>query len=87
MDAGVALYDRLGVDFTLLSFGGDTAPVAEAFADAGVPLDVLDIEDAAAATLYERRLVLVGPDQHVLWRGDAPPDDAAALARTVAARA
>ena len=34
---------------------------------------VLDIDNAEAAKLYERRLVLVRPDGHVAWRADAMP--------------
>ena len=37
----------------------------------GVPLTVLDVDDAEAAALYARKLVLVRPDRHVAWRGDA----------------
>src|SRR5262249_44129670 len=32
-----------------------------------------------AIELYEKRLVLVRPDGHVAWRGDASPLDAAAV--------
>jgi Aromatic-ring hydroxylase, C-terminal len=40
---------------------------------------VADIEDPDAAALYERRLVLVRPDGHIAWRGDASPTDAVGL--------
>jgi hypothetical protein len=43
----------------------------------GVPLVVVDIDLPEARALYRRKLVLVRPDQHVAWRGDAEP--AAAL--------
>jgi len=38
---------------------------------------------AALAALYERPLVLVRPDGHVCWRGDAAPADPAAVAARV----
>ena len=40
---------------------------------------VHDIDDAAIAKLYERKLVLVRLDGHVAWRGQVCPDDAFAL--------
>ena len=45
----------------------------------GVPLRVETITDSAIARLYEKPLVLVRPDLHVAWRGDAVPGDAATL--------
>ena len=85
LEPGVALYDRFGVDFTLLVFeqDADTAPFAAAFEAAGAPLAILPVENTEIAALYERPLVLVGPDQHVLWRGDAAPDNPAALVASV----
>jgi hypothetical protein len=44
-----------------------------------VPLAVLDIDARDAAGLYDHKLVLSRPDQHVGWRGYALPDDASAL--------
>ncbi|MDQ1538270.1 MAG: hypothetical protein QOE58_2663 [Actinomycetota bacterium] len=38
-------------------------------------MEVVDIEDPHAGTLYERNLVLLRPDQHVVWRGDTSPED------------
>jgi hypothetical protein len=45
----------------------------------GVPFKVLHIDDAEAATLYAKKLVLVRPDRHVAWRADVEPDDPLAL--------
>jgi hypothetical protein len=50
-----------------------------AAAQAGVPLDVIDIDVPAVSELYARRLVLVRPDGHVAWRADEPPADARAV--------
>jgi 2-polyprenyl-6-methoxyphenol hydroxylase-like FAD-dependent oxidoreductase len=75
LDDGSSLYDHFGPGFTLLAFAGaDTAPARRAAAESGVPLKVLDIVDPAIAARYERKMVLVRPDQHVAWRGDRWPD-------------
>ena len=79
---GRSTLDLFGRGFTLLRFGGDApdpAPLATAAAARGVPLEVADSGDPAIARLYERALVLVRPDGHVAWRGDAPPADSGAL--------
>jgi hypothetical protein len=76
---GRSTLDLFGRGFTLLEF----ATVAHGFAGEAkrrrMPLAVVRIDDAAIAQLYERRLVLVRPDGHVAWRGDAAPDDAGAV--------
>jgi len=67
----------------LLTFGADPVDadrIGAAFRTAGVPLVVHALADPAIAALYERSLVLVRPDGHVAWRGDAAPADATALA-------
>jgi 2-polyprenyl-6-methoxyphenol hydroxylase-like FAD-dependent oxidoreductase len=82
-----ALYDRLGPEFTLLRLGGDgagAAAIAEAFAARGVPLALLALDGAARAReLYAADDALIGPDQHVYWRGNAAPPDPLALADRV----
>jgi hypothetical protein len=82
----VALYDKLGPEFTLLQLGGSGAPAAAiqaAFAARGIPLHVLALENADARALYGRDCALVGPDQIVYWRGDSAPADPLALADRV----
>ncbi len=81
LDDGRSLYDALGRGYTLLRFdrGVEIAPLLAAAAARRVPLAVLDVEAAAARELYDRKLVLARPDQHVAWRGDAPPADPLAL--------
>jgi len=83
---GVALYDKLGPEFSLLQLGGsaaDAAEIAGAFAGRRIPLAVLALENAEARSLYGRNFALIGPDQFVYWRGDSAPPDAAALADRV----
>jgi hypothetical protein len=46
-----------------------------------MPLALLDIANDEAVRLYDRKLVLSRPDQHVGWRGDRLPDDPEALVR------
>jgi 2-polyprenyl-6-methoxyphenol hydroxylase-like FAD-dependent oxidoreductase len=77
---GRSTLDLFGRGFVLLRFGeASAAPLEKAAAARTVPLRVADVEEPDAAALYERRLVLVRPDGHVAWRGDALPADAAGL--------
>ena len=85
--AGSSLFDRFGRYFTLLRIG-DGPPDTTAFEDAtrrlGMPLTVVDVPLPQAAALYERRLALVRPDQHIAWRGDAlPPNLHGLLGRAI----
>ena len=47
------------------------------FAARGAPVAVLDVPDAVARDIYGYDLILVRPDMHVVWRGNAAPEDAA----------
>jgi 2-polyprenyl-6-methoxyphenol hydroxylase-like FAD-dependent oxidoreductase len=77
-----SIFDRLGLGFTLIRVGDD-APPADRFVAAalalGLPFRALTVPSRPAGELYERKLILVRPDQHVAWRGDDSPDDARAL--------
>jgi hypothetical protein len=60
-----------------MCFGGqadDCAGLVEAARLRGVPLSAHMIDEAAAASAYERKLCLVRPDGHVAWRGDQAPN-------------
>ncbi|WP_155057087.1 FAD-dependent monooxygenase [Streptomyces blattellae] len=73
IDEERCLYDLLGPDFTLLRLGADAPdaePLLKAAAAAGVPVRVLDLPDPQLRDLFEARMVLVRPDQHVAWRAD-----------------
>lgn len=78
-----SIFDRFGMDFTLLRLGhgvrADALPFAAAARTRGVNLAVLDVAGAEARDLYARDLVLIRPDQHVAWRGNAVPDDPQAV--------
>ena len=78
LDDGRSLYDAMGPDYTLLRFDPSVSvdDVRNAAAAQYVPLTVLDV---APQPPYREKLVLSRPDQHVAWRGDAAPKDAAAL--------
>jgi 2-polyprenyl-6-methoxyphenol hydroxylase-like FAD-dependent oxidoreductase len=79
---GYSTLDLFGGGYVLLRFGKNSVEankIVDAAAARRVPLIVRDIDDAEIAQLYERELVLVRPDGHVAWRGDACPDDALAL--------
>jgi 2-polyprenyl-6-methoxyphenol hydroxylase-like FAD-dependent oxidoreductase len=78
---GRSTLDLFGDGFTLLrlSAAADTEGLERAAAAGGVPLDVVTVSDSAVTELYGRRLVLVRPDGHVAWRGDAAPSDPGAI--------
>ena len=86
---GRSLYDALGSDYTLLRFDRriDVGPLAWAAHRHGLPLAVLDTTRDEAPPEYRHALVLVRADQHVAWRGDAIPEDAAALVDRLCGRA
>jgi len=75
----VSLYDRLGFEFTLLSFDGARNAEIEAISiaaqDAGVPLKSIHIPGEEARELYGCGLALIRPDQIVAWRGESFEED------------
>jgi 2-polyprenyl-6-methoxyphenol hydroxylase-like FAD-dependent oxidoreductase len=81
LEPGRAAYDAFGKGFTLLDFGApDRAGALETAARArGVPLTTLRLDPPDA--LYRSKLVLVRPDQHIAWHGDAVSDATAVIDR------
>jgi 2-polyprenyl-6-methoxyphenol hydroxylase-like FAD-dependent oxidoreductase len=80
---GTPVQDRIPAEgYTVLRVAGDhdTAPLEAAFHQRGAPVTVLDLPDDVARAVYQRDLLLLRPDMHVAWRGNAPPADPAALA-------
>ncbi len=85
LDDGTAMQDRIGYGhgYTLLLLGGthaDASPLARSFATIGAPLQVLEIPDTAPRDIYGYDLLLLRPDMHVAWRGNAMHPDPRKLA-------
>lgn len=90
LEDGSSLYDGFGQGFTLLvadASGEDLDLILkQARHDAGVagvPLTVLNPQNAELANLYGAHYALIRPDQHVAWRRDAWPDNGVQLFRRV----
>ena len=82
MKDGRSTLDLFGKGYVLLRLGAkppDASDLVEAARSRGVPLKVETIDEPAVNEVYARKLVLVRPDGHVAWRGDAPPADPLAL--------
>jgi 2-polyprenyl-6-methoxyphenol hydroxylase-like FAD-dependent oxidoreductase len=85
---GSAVQDHIGngLTYTLLRLGGsqaDTAGITRAFNALKAPLQIIDIPDERPREIYGYDLLLLRPDMHVAWRGNAPPPEPEALVRTV----
>ncbi len=83
-DDGSAVQDALGLGFTLLRLAGaqgSAAALEAGFAALGAPLEVRAMAEPALREIYGAGWLLLRPDLHVAWRGEAPPE--AALARHV----
>jgi len=80
---GRSLYDACGKGYTLLVVDptAEADGVVTAAANLGVPLTVLQVDSAAAAFVYDHKLVLSRPDGHIAWRGDHEPPDCRELMR------
>jgi len=85
LDDGTPIYDRLGPWFTLLCCGvPPSAALVVAAEKRGMPLVVLRLDAPDLQQVYGRGLILVRPDQHIVWRTAACDDSR--IAHTVVAR-
>jgi 2-polyprenyl-6-methoxyphenol hydroxylase-like FAD-dependent oxidoreductase len=83
LDDGTPMQDRIPDGYTVLKLAGSKADLRglqSALRDRGAPVTVIEIAQSRARDIYECDLVLVRPDLHVVWRGNAAPDDPAAIA-------
>jgi 2-polyprenyl-6-methoxyphenol hydroxylase-like FAD-dependent oxidoreductase len=76
---GRAMQDVLGSNYTLIDLTGalDTTAFEAEFSRAGVPLTVFRSDESNVRAAYECSVLLVRPDLHVFWRGEALPSDLA----------
>ena len=82
IEDGKSTLDLFGDGFVLLRLGvadTDTGALKTAADDRGVPFSVIDLDNDEVVRLFERKLVLVRPDGHVAWRGNALPSDCGSL--------
>jgi 2-polyprenyl-6-methoxyphenol hydroxylase-like FAD-dependent oxidoreductase len=84
LEDGTPVQDRIGTGYTLLRLGGsqaDASALERSMHDLGAPFETLTVPDDVARDVYGCDLILLRPDMHVVWRGNAPPEDPAGLAR------
>ena len=89
LSTGRSVFEELGRGFTLFSFGGDeaaTRSIEQAASALKVPLKVVHDTYAEEREAYNARMILVRPDQYIVWAGNEPPRDAEALMKRVTGR-
>ncbi len=87
LSSGRDVFEELGRGFTLLAFDAADADVGafeQAAASLHVPLKVVRDGYADGRVKYQARMILVRPDQFIVWVGDKAPADANAVMRKVA---
>jgi 4-hydroxyisophthalate hydroxylase len=78
LSSGRNVFEELSDGFTLLAFDADVHAVSvleTVAAGCHVPLKVSRDTYTGGREHYGSRMVLVRPDQHIVWAGDAPPAD------------
>ncbi|MBA2305822.1 MAG: FAD-dependent monooxygenase [Acidobacteria bacterium] len=80
------IQDLVGEGYTLLHMGGcgaDTSALTAAMRAVGAPFELLTLDSTLARDLYGYDLILLRPDLHIAWRGNAPPRNVERLAALV----
>ena len=80
------IQDSIGDAYTLLRLGEtrvDSGGFEQALRATGAPFATLTVDDAVARDVYGYDLILLRPDMHIAWRGNAPPAEPAQLAALV----
>jgi 4-hydroxyisophthalate hydroxylase len=89
LSTGRNVFEALGTGYTLLALDADDGTVQSFEREArslGLPLKVVRDARQGERKRYESRLILVRPDQYVVWTGDTKPDDVRALMGKVSGR-
>ena len=84
LSSGKNVFQELGPGYSLLAFGvedADVAPFEAAATSQGFPFKVVRDSYDGGREAYESKMILVRPDQYVVWTGDSAPEDAAAILR------
>ncbi len=82
LTSGRNVFEELGTDFTLLAFDTDESAVLlfkMAARSHRIPLKIVRDSYSGGREAYESKLILVRPDQYVVWNGHVAPTDVAAL--------
>jgi hypothetical protein len=80
---GTPTQDRIPDGYAILRLGGshaDASGLERAIRARGAPVTVLDVPDQVAREIYDCDLILLRPDLHVVWRGNAAPEDPSEVA-------
>ncbi len=75
---GSAIQDRIPDGYTILKLGRSNADIGAldlALRGFGAPSTVIALDDERARAVYGYDLLLLRPDMHIVWRGNAPPED------------
>jgi hypothetical protein len=79
---GVPLYDFFGDEYTLLDLAeapNNGLSVIRHLVEAGIPVKHLRLDNPDLRMLYGADLTLIRPDQQIVWRGNASPENFAEL--------